>query len=116
MEIFDQWLVLLEKLDVISTLGAIGIATQKIGHIKKRAKKQQGYYIIKLRFDPVDVEIEPFYGKEKSLEAATQAYSELNFLNMLRVPSMIQSYPILQYQMRISKELSCIRQRLLLQP
>lgn len=83
MEIFDQWLVLLEKLDVISTLGTIGIATQKIGHIKKRAKKQQGYYIIKLRFDPVDVEIEPFYGKEKSLEAATQAYSELESLKQI---------------------------------
>ncbi len=83
MEIFDQWLVLLEKLDVISTLGTIGIATQKIGHIKKRAKKQQGYYIIKLWFDPVDVEIEPFYGKEKSLEAATQAYSELESLKQI---------------------------------
>lgn len=83
MEIFDQWLVLLEKLDVISTLGTIGIATQKIGHIKKRAKKQQGYYIIKLRFDPVDVEIEPFYGKEKRLEAATQAYSELESLKQI---------------------------------
>lgn len=83
MEIFDQWLVLLEKLDVISTLGTIGIATQKIGHIKKRAKKQQGYYIIKLWFDPVDVEIEPFYGKEKSLEAAIQAYSELESLKQI---------------------------------
>ena len=83
IEVFDQWLELLEKLDVISTLGAIGIATQKIGHIKKRAKKQQGYYIIKLWFDPVDVEIEPFYGKEKSLEAATQAYSELEGLKQI---------------------------------
>ena len=83
IEIFYQWLELLEKLDVISTLGAIGIATQKIGHIKKSAKKQQGYYLIKLWFDSVDVEIEPFYGKEKSLEAATQAYSELEGLKQI---------------------------------
>ena len=66
------WARLLKKLDVIPTLGSIGIATYRLGHIQKKYKNCKGYYLITLSFDTKRVQVTVF----KNAERATDAYNK----------------------------------------
>ncbi len=71
--LFEKWISLEQKLDVITTLGAIGIATYSKGHVrlKKAKRKKEGYYLIKLNLNKAVVEITEF----ENVETATEAYN-----------------------------------------
>lgn len=71
-ELYDRWTYLLKKLDVISTLGTIGMATSQYGHYCKQKSRKKGYYLIKLHLKNLNIEIQTF----PNMDAATRAYNE----------------------------------------
>ncbi len=75
--IYNEWGALVDKLNVIGTLGTIGITTRQLGHIRKSKKNQKGYYLIKLNLKgKIEVQVEEFIGVEKAFEKATEAYNK----------------------------------------
>lgn len=72
-ELYKKWLFLEKKLDVITKLGAISIATHTKGHIRspKKRKKKEGYYLIKLFLKETNVAVEEF----ENVNDATEAYN-----------------------------------------
>lgn len=117
LKIYSDWLILIDKLNVIATLGAIGLATQQLGHISTGKKTKKGYYLIKLYLDPISVEIEEFMGMEKGLELATEAYKtfeqQKEYLNKDCVLVSAESYEALvdaypNYFMDVNKFLKVI--------
>lgn len=117
LEIFKNWVTLLDELNVISTLRMIGITTKNVGHITKNSTKK-GYYLIKLNFTQKSIDITIFEGAEKSLEEATKEYNKIEkekkisnvdcvLVSASSYETLIKAYP--NYFLDVSKFLQEIK-------
>lgn len=103
LSLFEEWISLLNDLNVIGTLAAIGLATKKIGHIvKSKSKNMKGYYLIILDLVNAAVDVRSYSGVEKGLEQATKDYNEIEennpdldcvLVSAQSYESLVKAYP-----------------------
>lgn len=75
-----------KKLNIISTLSAIAVATN---HISKIPKEKKGYHLLLLNFEEKEVKIASF--PLKQIEAATNAYNKIEEENLPNVNAVLVS-------------------------
>ena len=73
-ELVDRILALDKELDAIDKMHTIGVVAEKMGHVDK--KIQDGYYLLELDMDAMQISVTVFEGSEKGLNAANSAYSK----------------------------------------
>lgn len=70
----DRILDLDEELGAIDKMHTIGVVAEKMGHVDK--KIQDGYYLLELDMDAMQITVTVFEGSEKGLNSANSAYSQ----------------------------------------